>query len=279
MRLWVVGTDVDDAPQPEMFEAQLTDAGIVGHCQLRDVEMRVLPAVVSQLEQGVVDGCIVTGAFRAAMVPHCGALTEDAERLGAVTLITLRDGVLHGDNTQALGIEFGLSAQRMWPLHDARVVILGAGHAAAAAALALSRVPAQIVISARRTAAAEALVALLGDTVDARAVPWDRESLSGHLASAQLLINCTPANAANLPVDVHWLPARGTVADMRFQPRPTDLVTVAEAAGLRASDGLSIYLQTQMLGFSRSTGIDPPWGAAEDVLMRRAAASTGRFLV
>jgi shikimate dehydrogenase len=55
--------------------------------------------------------------------------------------------------------------------------------------------------------------------------------------------------------------------DLRYRPRPVDLVAAAAAAGLRACDGLEMLLHQGMLSFRRWTGLEPPWDEARAALL------------
>ncbi len=267
MRLWVLGHDVAWTAAPAMFKATMERLAIPGHCQLRDVEQRVLPAVIDELRHGVVDGCIVERPFRAVMAAACDELSTDAQVLGSVNVIVVDNGRLIGDNTLPIGIEMGLSQHRMWPPASSRTVILGAGEAACAAAVALSRVPAHdIAFAARRIEAAEAAVQRVGQIAPARAIEWSESTLKRVLGAAQMIINCTPVGPKEMPISIHRLASRCTVADMNLTPRPTETMQVAVSAHRRGCDGVDIYLYTQMIAFGRCTGIEGSWAAAQATL-------------
>ena len=172
-------------------------------------------------------------------------------------------GRLHGENTEALGFELGLSMHRMWPEPNCQAVILGAGNVAAAVTLALSRVPAvKITICARREAAALGLVDRLAQLGPVRALPWSPANLKRALATAHIVVNCTSADLGDLPLSVHDLSIRCTVADMRVTAQPSKLVAGALAAHRRACDGFETHLYQQMLGFARAAHVEPAWEAS-----------------
>jgi shikimate dehydrogenase len=178
----------------------------------------------------------------------------------------VRDGRLVGDNTDALGLELALRHDRLWPLTACSVVVLGAGGAAAAAVLASSRAnPATITVVARREHPLPARV---------RVAPWSTSAVLDalHTTPESMLVNATPAPLEALPFSVDALPASCTVVDLRYRPRPVDLVAAARARGLRACDGLEMLLQQGMLSFRRWTGVEPPYDVARDALHQAVGA-------
>jgi shikimate dehydrogenase len=91
------------------------------------------------------------------------------------------------------------------------------------------------------------------------------------LADCTVVVNATPAPLEALPFHPRDLPATAIVVDLRYRPRPVDLVSAARAAGLRAGDGLEMLLHQGMLSFRRWTGLEPPWNAARAALAEAVA--------
>jgi shikimate dehydrogenase len=158
--------------------------------------------------------------------------------------------------------------------------VLGAGGAAAAAVLALSRSGVTTIrLVARREAAVGEMARVMGLTARVGElvwVPWEMTWVHAALASISgqlLLVNATPLALADLPVDVARLPAACTVVDLRYRPRPVDLVAAASARGLRAADGVEMLLHQGMLSFQRWTGVEPPWDAARAALQGAVAGA------
>ena len=256
-----------------MHNAAFQACGIDAVYEGFDVVPEQLPHLLSQLRAGVFSGCNVTMPYKAAVAPACDWLSGDAEVLGVVNTITVEQGKLVGDNTDANGFELALSVQGLWPPGGCTAIVLGAGGAAAAVCLALLRAPAaRLVIAARRPVAAEALAEQLAGDLRVDVIPWQEAAVQAVAGGADIVVNATPAGVAELPLIVRELPRSCTVADVRSRPRPVDLVADAKDAGLRASDGLEMLLQQGMLSFERWTGETPPWEAARAALLRAAGA-------
>ena len=267
MRLCLIGQHIAHSPSPAMQQAALDYYNVPGSYSLRPTRPDELDSIVQRIRDGEIDGCNVTEPYKGEMARRCDVLVGDAVALGAVNTVMLEGDKVTGDNTDALGFEMGLSVHRLWPRENCHAVILGAGGAAAACALALSRVPAQeIVIAARREEAATALAERLAFLGNVHAVRWDRAVLRKPLSTATIVVNGTPAGLDYLPFHPRDLPARCTVADVRYAPRPVDTVTAAEAAHRRGCDGAEMLLYQGMLSFHRWTQLDPPWSVAREVL-------------
>ena len=73
-------------------------------------------------------GMNVTVPFKEQAYQLCKVLTQRAQIAQAVNTLWMQNGVLHGDNTDGLGLVAALQALNM-PLQKATVLILGAGGA------------------------------------------------------------------------------------------------------------------------------------------------------
>jgi len=156
-------------------------------------------------------------------------------------------------------------------LRGARVLLLGAGGAARAAAVAASRGPAaSLTIASRKPARA----ALLADRFRGRALPLTREAVQAVLPSTDVLLQTTPvgmvdpgvpggdSEASALP-DGCVLHRSLTVMDMVYRPLRTRLLRDAQAASARPIDGLWMLVFQGLAQLDLWTGVVPPEGTAE----------------
>lgn len=272
--LCLIGDGIGASPSGAMQEAALRAAGLTGAYSLIDVRAAELPAVLRDLRAGRWHGANVTIPYKHALATACDTLEGDAEVTGAVNTIAVESGGrLVGANTDVRGFEMGLRTNGMLPAPGSRAVVIGAGGAAAAVVLALSRVPVErITIVARRVNAARGMLDQIG-AVDCECLVaiWDEDYLERHLGAADIVVNATPAGLAEMPFAPARLQASCTVADVRYRPRPVDLVAAAQDAGLRSCDGVEMLLHQGMLSFQRWTGAEAPYHAARLALNQALA--------
>jgi len=275
LRLWLLGQGVTASLSPAMQEAALRARGIAGWYRAMEVSVADLGAWLERVRAGEVDGANVSVPHKVTAAAACDELEGDAALLGAVNTMMVAGGRLIGANTDAAGLESALRRHHLWPAPGTPAVVLGAGGAAAAVALALGRAGcAPITLAARRPDAAAELAQRLAAVVPViDDGPWDAHRVADLLAGGGVLVNATPAPATALPVDLHRLGADTAVVDLRYRPRPVDLVAAARQAGLRADDGLEMLLCQGMLAFARWSGVEPPWDAARAALLDAAAAA------
>jgi shikimate dehydrogenase len=225
----------------------------------------------SRLEQAL--RALPAMGFRGAnlTIPHkepalaaVDRITPAAARAGAVnTVIVGPDGLL-GDNTDGYGFMASLATGAPdWRATDGPAVLLGAGGAARAIAVALIDAGSPELRLVNRTLSrAETLAAQLTDAAHERGtvltvLPWqDKDALFG----ASLLVNTTSLGMTGQPpleVDLAALPARALVTDIVYNPLETGLLATARARGHAVVDGLGMLLHQARPGFRAWFGVDP----------------------
>jgi shikimate dehydrogenase len=186
-------------------------------------------------------------------------LSPAAERIGAVnTVVVEPDDTLSGDNTDGFGFIASLTESRAgWRADAGPAVLLGAGGAARAVAVALIDAGAPEVRVLNRTPdRAQALAEVLAGPT--RAVPWRERSAA--LDGAALLVNTTSLGMRDQPplvLALDGLPRSAVVTDVVYTPLVTALLAVARARGNPVVDGLGMLLHQARPGFRAWFGVDP----------------------
>jgi 3-dehydroquinate dehydratase / shikimate dehydrogenase len=181
-------------------------------------------------------GFSVTIPHKQSILRHlqdCDALSAE---IGAVnTVVVRRDGSLYGCNTDYVGVLRALEKKLVLP--KSRVLILGAGGAARAAAFALSRAGAGVYICARREIPARELARAVGGEI----VP--RRTLRTH--SFDAILNATPIgmypHSAISPLAPGELHCR-IVMDLIYRPERTKLLQLAARKRIATVSGVEMFL-------------------------------------
>jgi 3-dehydroquinate dehydratase/shikimate dehydrogenase len=186
------------------------------------------------------------------VLPHLANMDPLTARIGACnTLRTGADGKLYGFNTDVAGIIRPL--EKRLRLRGTRVVILGAGGAARAAAFALVDQGAEVFVVNRTHEKAVALAR------QAKA-----KSLKHEVFAKQrfdVLINSTPCGMKGikqaLPIAENELNA-SLVFDMVYNPIETPLLQLAHSRGIAVVSGLEMFVQQGARQFEIWTGKPAP---------------------
>ncbi len=172
-------------------------------------------------------GFNVTIPYKVEALRRCDALSDTAERIGAVnTVIRRADGTLFGDNTDCFGF-LCLAKKCGVFLTGQKVVILGSGGASRTVQTAAADEGARQVV------------------VISRSGENNYENIDRH-ADADVIVNTTPVgmfpNNGVSPVDLSRFKNRPAVLDLIYNPRRTALLLQAEALGLKNGNGLTMLV-------------------------------------
>jgi shikimate dehydrogenase len=245
LRVVLLGHRISYSASPAMHRAAFKAAGLEGWTyELLDVAPEGLPAAIDSLRRDQNAGANVTIPHKVAVMELLDALEGEAVATGAVNTIRREGRRLVGSNTDVAGIRAAL-AKMGDDMRDRAVLVLGAGGAARAAAVALNG--ARLTFVARTPHRARGLP---GDVIEWSDPRWHRLA-----ASADLLVNATPIGRADdLPLPAAQLPARGGVIDLVYVEGGTPLIREAQARGLRAADGWTVLLAQGAAAFEAWTG-------------------------
>jgi 3-dehydroquinate dehydratase / shikimate dehydrogenase len=232
----------------------------------RHVDAVYLPFLVHELRDFLaavpefgVRGFSVTHPHKQTILKYLKKCDALATEIGAVnTVVVRRDGSLFGSNTDYLGVLRAL--EKKLRIKGSRILILGAGGASRAAALALVRAGAAVAICARREKAAKELARAFGGEV----VP--RAALRSEFFDA--ILNATPVGMhphdGVSPLAPSELNCR-LVMDLINRPQRTRLLKIAARKGIATVPGVEMLLAQGFAQWELWTGKRAP-----ETAMRRA---------
>ncbi len=222
---------------------------------LLDIPPAALHAAVDGIRAKDVAGANVTIPYKQTVMDQLDTVAAEALRARAVNTVVNDRGRLGGYNTDIPAIRSALELVGV-EADSVNAVILGAGGAARAAAVALEG--ARITFVARRP-----------DQVDlpGRTVRWDDPSVASLTRGADVLINATPlGRREEMPLRPAALPRAGSVIDLVYVTGGTPLVRKARALGLPTVDGWEILLSQGATSFLLWTGQSAPLEAMRETL-------------
>ncbi len=268
----VIGWPVAHSLSPVLHGYWLKELGIDGTYEAIAVREEELGGFMTGLAAAGFAGLNVTVPHKRAVMAHLDSLTALARRIGAVnTVVVDETGRLHGDNTDAYGFLENLK-QGHPGFHAGRgpAVVLGAGGAARAVAVALLDDGAPSVILVNRTRErAEELARDLGGGVSVA----DWRDRGQALEGAALLVNTTTLGMTGKPpleLSLEALPVDALVNDIVYAPLQTPLLEAAAARGNPVVDGLGMLLHQARPGFAAWFGVEP---VVSDGLRRHVLAA------
>lgn len=239
LRFYLMGRNISYSASPAMMAAAFTHMGLPHTYELADIAADDLPATVEYLRTHAA-GANVTVPYKRAVAQQCDTLSDVAAQLGAVNTVVVREGTLHGENTDyvALVREFASLQQAHIDAGGARftrAAVLGNGGAAAAVRLALAQADVEVITLARSAGTWEAR---------ARMIPaCDLLVNATPIGTGVAVPDGTPAAPDSIPVDPALLRRDLAVFDLVYRPTPTPLVAAARARGAAARAGAGMLAE------------------------------------
>jgi 3-dehydroquinate dehydratase/shikimate dehydrogenase len=265
----VVGDPLSHSLSPVMMNSAFRREAVNAvYLALHAKSMKDLMACVRDIP---IRGLSVTMPYKQEMVAALENSDPLTRQIGACnTVVRSADGKLYGFNTDVAGIVVPL--QQRLSLDGARVLIVGAGGAARAAAFGLKGKGAEVFIVNRTP--------LKGQTLARQAKVKYIKRADVAKQEFDVIINATPVGmngSKQSPLEEKELNAK-FVFDLVYNPAETRLVKMARAKNIQVIPGLEMFVQQGARQFEIWTGKPAPVAEMAYVvtkaLERQAAEAT-----
>ncbi|MFI5045571.1 MAG: shikimate dehydrogenase [Acidimicrobiia bacterium] len=259
----VIGDPIRHSRSPAIHNAAFAAAGLDWVFVAFEVPRGRGGDAVAAMRTLALGGLSVTMPHKQDAAWGCDRLTADATVLGAVNTVVPSDNGLLGASTDGEGFLRSVRDHGVDPAAGPALV-LGAGGAARAIALALAHAGAAVTVAARRLEAAQSAAGL---AVGADAVPLAACDPGAYA----LVVNATPLGmqGEQPAIDPARLNRGQFVVDTVYHPMETPLLAAARSQGIACANGLGMLVHQAALAFELWTGVDAPIEAM------RAAAEDG----
>jgi shikimate dehydrogenase len=232
-------------------------------------------AVQSLISLGIT-GVNVTIPHKEKVIPFLDELSKEAELIGSVNTIQVRDRKLRGYNTDAYGFETSLKKELGVDLKSRKIFVMGAGGASRAVCFqsALSGAH-EIVIADLEGERARALCDAVARNFPRSKVtvcPVEETRIKEALSGKDIFVNATPVGMKpdDPPViQIHWLSSGTMVFDAIYNPEETRLLLDAREKGHKTMNGIGMLLYQGARAFEIFTGEKAPVEIMLEVLTRR----------
>ena len=260
----LIGSGIAASRTPPMHEAAADAAGIrylYKKIDLTELKLgaQALPELLTAAKRMGFDGLNVTHPCKQAIIPLLDELSPDADALGAVNTVVIRNGRMIGHNTDWFGFAENFRRNKQGASLG-RVVQFGAGGAGSAVAFALMK------LGVRELTIMDVDLAKAQNVVDGLSPRFVEgrlkvgQDVAAAVAAADGIVNATPIGMdkyPGTPLPTALLRPDLWVAEIVYFPPETALLRAARALGCRTVDGggMAIFQGTE--AFRLFTGITP----------------------
>lgn len=259
-RYVVMGNPVEHSRSPWIHTrfAELTGQALTYEKHLTPLD-GFASTLVALRQQGV-KGCNVTVPFKFEAFTAATHHTKRATLAGACNTLVLRGDEVLGDNTDGVGLVRDITVNAGVPLRGARVLLLGAGGAAAGVlGPLLDEQPRELVVCNRTPAKADALIA----SHAAHALS-NKCELKTHTSQAldgvfDVILNATASSLGHgdVPAPDSVLRPGALVVDMMYGPAAQPFLAWAARHGATGRDGLGMLVEQAAAAFELWRGVRP----------------------
>ena len=266
----IIGDPVGHSLSPRIHNAAFAECGLDLVYVPLAVTRAGLPAAVAGLRALGLRGANVTVPHKVAAAALLDELDETAAALGAVNTIVVEDGRLRGHDTDVVGFARALGEAWRGPSPGTRALLLGAGGAARAVALALADLGVATTVVNRSVENAERLIeTIVAARPRAKLAAAPLDALDAAFVQAHaVLVNATSLGmegGGQVPGALADNVVNGqVVVDLVYGERPTGLLAAARARGAGTVDGLSMLVWQAAAAFELWTGLPAPMQVMRD---------------
>jgi shikimate dehydrogenase len=219
-------------------------------------------------------GCNITVPFKFEAYRHGQRLTARARMAEAANVLSFDAEGWLADNTDGVGLVQDIEGNAGVPLAGQRVLLIGAGGAAAGVlGPLLERGPAEVVVANRTLERAERLVQRHLPVAGAVRLSASTLATCGRGYSVVLNASASSLDGAGIPVAADALAAGALALDLMYGAKAQAFLAWAEAHGARGRDGLGMLVEQAAVAFELWRGVRPATAPVLHALRQRLAAA------
>jgi shikimate dehydrogenase len=265
--LGILGYPLTHSLSPLLHELFLKETGLQGGYEKFECKPSQISDWVYTHRPFELAGFNVTIPYKTQFVPFLKRLSEQADFIGAVNTVQVKEQELWGENTDVHGFSASFDPETLTSLKGAHVLILGAGGACRAVGYALLMQPVASLTLWSRSAerATASLVNLYKMNQFYRnnevSLYFQTEMEALPLEEMTAVINTTPVGMFSeidqtvFPLKyLKRLPASAWVYDLIYNPLETRLLQDARSLGLKTQHGLDMLIHQGAKSFKLWTG-------------------------
>ena len=279
-RYFVLGNPVAHSHSPFIHAAFAAQTGQRLHYDRRLCPLDGFAAAVRTLAAdtsgGPVRGCNVTVPFKLEALQLASDVTARAQLAGAANVLSFDATGWRADNTDGAGLMRDLQQDAGWSVAGQRVLLVGAGGAAAGVlGPLLACRPAQVVVANRTLDKGQALVDSHLAVAANAGVTLGAAGLDRPGQAFDLVLNASASSlaGAGVPVPDGVLHPGSLAVDLMYGSAAAPFLNWARGQGAQARDGLGMLVEQAAEAFWLWRGVRPNTAPVLQALRQRLEAA------
>ena len=262
----IFGFPLGHTLSPALQEAAFRALGLKAFYLSFEVRREEFLRLMRRRKNLVLDGFNVTVPYKEEVLRFLDGVSPEARAIGAVNTVLRKGSRWMGFNTDSRGFTASLEKDAKFRAAGKKILILGAGGSARAAAYALAQKGAKIISIANRTPARAEKIRMQYRRLFPQ-VEWR----NSNLAEADLVVNATSVGLRkgdrSLVRPRDFLNRRALFVDLIYKPAETRFLREARLAGHPTLNGLGMLLYQGAEAFRLWTGLKAPLEVMQKTLI------------
>lgn len=259
-RYAVLGHPVAHSQSPFIHAAFAAQTGQTLSYERIDCGPEGFEAAVRRFAAEGAGGCNITVPFKFSAASLADRTSDRALLAGASNILSFTPDGWFADNTDGVGLLRDIELHANWPLAGRRVLLVGAGGAAAGVlGPLLAARPRQLVVANRRDERAQALVERHEGVARLAQVELSAAPLRDPGTAFDLVINATASSlqGGDVPVPASVLGPQALAVDLMYGAAAQGFLDWARQHGAQGRDGLGMLVEQAAEAFFVWRGVRP----------------------
>lgn len=210
MKFGLLGEKLSHSYSPLIHNKLFKLKGVDASYELFEINENQITEYINELKNKSIKGLNVTIPYKQTVMKYLDVIDDEALKIGAVNTIYLKDGLVHGTNTDYFGFIEELNYYNI-NVSNKDCYVLGSGGASKAIVKALNDLNANTFVVSRKPIDKEI----------------DYQSLNDR--RIDIIVNTTPVgmypNISNSPLDINIANKALAIVDIIFNPSVTKLMS------------------------------------------------------
>ena len=247
LMLGVIGDPIAHTLSPLIQNAIAEKLGILAEYGVYHVPLADLPDFVDMAKK-TLRGFNITIPHKQNILPYLAEIDDYAAGCGAVNTVRIKDGKLHGYNTDGDGLRMAMAMNDI-RMENNRILMLGAGGAARSICRKALELGSSVTVLCRNPEKADDF-----RTFGASVGQMTTKNISRHAETAGIIINATPLGMEGIREDFTDLSfldrTKAAVVDIVYKPAETTLLKGCRERDLTCMNGLGMLVCQAVYAFA-----------------------------
>ena len=247
----IIGNPISHSLSPKIHNHWFKENNISGEYEKILLKENEIEPTIQKIKTNEIFGMNVTVPYKQTVISFVETLSDNAKITNSVNTIFIKDGKIHGDNTDIYGFEKSILNKKI-EFKNKEVFILGAGGVVPSIILALTNLKVKKIYISNRTIKNANLIKDKFNFIEV--VEW------GKIIDCDLFINSTSVglkDGESLDLNFDNLKGKKFFYDVIYNPPKTSFLLNAEKKGHEIINGRDMFLYQAQKAFNLWHNITP----------------------